>query len=108
MTEKEFDLLIYDTLDQIQKILIVKGKEYRRNNNPFHNFERGSSMTGKTREEIISFFKLKHDISVQDMINDLKVNKLPTIEVVDEKFNDILIYTLLQKASIIDKVKNGI
>jgi hypothetical protein len=108
MTEKEFDLLIYDTLDQIQKILIVKGKEYRRNNNPFHNFERGSSITGKTREEIISFFKLKHDISVQDIINDLKVNKLPTIEAVDEKFNDILIYTLLQKASIIDKIKNGI
>ncbi len=105
MTEKRFDELIDQTLNQIRETLIVKGKEYRRNNNVFHNFDEGSKRSGLIREKVLDGFLLKHEISIGDMTNDLVEGKLPKIETVEEKFGDNLIYLLIKKASIIDKIE---
>src|SRR5690606_12356423 len=104
MKNEDFDNVIESTLKSLQDLLVVKGREYRRNNNPFHNFESGSKMTGNTREEVLQGFLLKHLISVNDMRNDIKEGKLPTPEKVEEKYNDILVYFLIEKASMIDRV----
>jgi len=105
MTEKKFDFVIDKTLEKIKDVLITKGKEYRRNNNPFHAFEEGSKVTGFIREDILWGFALKHYISIQDIKADLRWSKkLPTIEQVEEKYNDLLIYLLIEKASIIDRI----
>jgi hypothetical protein len=104
MTEQEFDKVIEDTLESLKQTLLVKGKEYRRNNNPFHNFDTGSLMTGLLREKILDGFMLKHEISVKDMVDDIAQGILPSEEVVEEKFGDILIYTLIKKASILDRI----
>jgi hypothetical protein len=106
MTEKRFNELIDQTLNQIRETLIVKGKEYRRNNNVFHNFDEGSKRSGLIREKVLDGFLLKHEISIADMTNDLVEGKLPKIETVEEKFGDNLIYLLIKKASIIDKIEN--
>jgi hypothetical protein len=106
MTEKQFDEEIEKTLEIIKETLIVKGKEYRRNNNPFHNFERGSNRTGLIREKVLDGMLLKHEISIDDMTNDLEKGILPKEETVNEKFNDNIIYLLLKKASILDKIYN--
>lgn len=103
--EQKFEDAIAQTLHDIQELLLIKGKEYRRNNNPYHNFERGSEIQGKTREEVLQGFLLKHLISVEDMRNDLKNGILPTIEKVNEKYNDILIYFLIEKAMMIENCK---
>ena len=39
MTENRFEQIVDETLNQIKETLIVKGKEYRRNQDPFHNFK---------------------------------------------------------------------
>ena len=104
MTIQEFDTVILSTLDDIEEIIIKKATEYRRNNDVFHNFHEGSKRTGLIREKIIDAFLLKHEISIADMTNDLEKNILPSIETVNEKFNDNIIYLLLKKASIIDKI----
>ena len=108
MTEKDFEKEVETTLNQIRETLIVKGKEYRRNNNPFHNFEMGSKMTGLSREKILDGMLLKHEISIADMTNDLCQGILPKKEIVDEKFNDNIIYLLLKKASIKDRINNNV
>ena len=100
--EQKFEATIAQTLHDIQELLLIKGKEYRRNNNPYHNFERGSEIQGKTREEVLQGFLLKHLISVEDMRNDLKNGILPTIEKVNEKYNDIIIYFMIEKAMMIE------
>ena len=105
MTEKRFDELIDQTLNQIRETLLVKGKEYRRNNNVFHNFDEGSKRSGLIREKVLDGFLLKHEISIADMTNDLVEGKLPKIETVEEKFGDNLIYLLIKKASIIDRIE---
>ena len=108
MTENRFEQIVDETLNQIQNILIVKSKEYQRNNDPFHNFNEGSKRTGLIREKVLDGMLLKHEISIADMTNDLVKNILPKIETVEEKFGDNLIYLILKKASIIDKIETNV
>lgn len=105
MTEKKFEEIVEETLNQIKETLIIKGREYRRNNNPFHNFDVGSLKTGIIREKVLDGFMLKHEISIEDIVNDIVLGKLPTKEVIEEKFGDILIYTIIKKASILDRIE---
>ncbi len=104
MTEKEFEDIVSTTLNSINETLTVKGREYRRDNNPFHNFDVGARKKGIIREKVLDGFMLKHEISVEDMVNDIEKGILPKIETVEEKFGDILIYLLIKKASIIDRI----
>jgi hypothetical protein len=104
--EQQFDDSIKETIDSCIKTLIIKGKEYRRNNNPFHNFEVGSRITNQSREDIIWSFAIKHFISIQDIKNDLKNGIIPSKEILDEKYGDLINYLLIEKASILDKI-NG-
>ena len=107
MTENRFEQIVDETLNQIKETLIVKGKEYRRNNNPFHNFDEGSKRSGLIREKVLDGMLLKHEISIADITNDLTEGKLPKIETIEEKFGDNLIYLILKKASIIDKIEKN-
>ena len=100
----EFDSVVSKTLIDIRDLLITKGKEYRRNGNVYHNFEQGAAMTGMSREKVLDGFLLKHEISISDMTNDLESGILPTRDKVEEKFNDNLIYLLIKKAMILDRI----
>ena len=102
--EKQFELIISETLNELQNLIIKKGKEYRRNNDPYHNFNRGAQFSGRTPEEVLQGFLLKHLISVDDIRNDLKNGNTPSIELVEEKYNDILVYFLIEKAMILSKL----
>lgn len=104
MKEHEFEKVVDETLNQIRETLIVKGKEYRRNNNPFHNFEEGSKRSGLIREKVLDGMLLKHEISIADITNDLMENKIPSINTVDEKFGDNIIYLILKKAMFVDRI----
>jgi hypothetical protein len=85
---------------------LVKGKEYRRNNNPYHNFEVAARKKNITPEKALDGFLLKHLVSYDDMLNDIEQGVLPKIEVVEEKFSDILVYFMIQKAQILNRIKN--
>ena len=105
MTEERFDQVVDIFLNSVRETLLVKGREYRRNGNVFHNFDEGSKRSGLIREKVLDGFLLKHEISIADMTNDLEKGILPKIETVEEKFGDNLIYLILKKASIIDKIE---
>lgn len=104
MSEDEFDEVVESTLAKVREMLIVKGREYRREGNPFHNFEKGSKKSGLSRERVLDGFVLKHEVSVSDMIDDLDKGILPSLAAVEEKFGDILVYTLIKKASLVDRI----
>ena len=101
-TEQIFEEQILSTIEELKELLIVKGKEYRRNNNPYHNFDVGAKMTGQTPERILNGFLLKHLISYNGMLNDLDKGIKPKEKTVSEKLNDILVYFLIQKTMLIN------
>ena len=100
-----FDEVVTKTLVELKELLVVKGKEYRRNNNVYHNFDQGAKIKGITPEKVLDGFLLKHEVSIADITDDLDKEILPTKEKVEEKFNDNIIYLLIKKAMILDRLK---
>lgn len=108
MTERlgreKFDGMLEDTIKNIIDTLQVKSVEYVRSDDMMHNFNIGAKMTNSIREDVINGFRLKHMISVDDIRNDIKNGILPSVEMVEEKFGDIINYFILEKASILHKI----
>jgi hypothetical protein len=104
--EKFFETQVENTLEKIKVLLIKKGKEYRRNNDVYHNFNVGAMISGKTPERVLQGFLLKHLISYQDILNDIEQGKLPSSQLVEEKLNDIILYYIIQKCMILDRIEN--
>lgn len=106
MKENDFFKFVDWRVKQIVSTLTTKGKEYSTEDNKLHNFDKGAQKSGKIREEVLKGFMLKHEISVDDIIEDIKIGKLPTKELVREKVGDIIAYYILLEASIIDRLNN--
>jgi hypothetical protein len=107
MEVEHFDQILEDRLRKIRMSLLIKGKEYRRNNDPLHNFNRGSKLSGQSREKVLWGFALKHHVSFLDMLDDMDAGKFPKMETVDEKIGDLINYLILCEASIKDKIKEN-
>ncbi len=108
MSPEDFDKLVDIRLGKIQTTLVVKGKEYRRNNDPLHNFNVAAQLGKTTREKALWGFALKHYVSFMDILDDIEKGSLPTEDIVDEKIGDLINYLVLCEASIKDKIrKNG-
>ncbi len=58
-------------LNNIINTLKLKAEEYAKNSNPFHNFDKGASRSGKEPEQVLFGFAEKHFISIDDIVNDL-------------------------------------
>ena len=86
------------TLVTLKELLIVKGKEYRRNNDPYHNFNEGAKLLNVRAMHVLNFFRLKHLISIADILKDLEQGLKVSEAQVNEKYNDILVYTLIELA----------
>ena len=95
LTIEEFEDIVDNTLDEIQDTLIVKAKEYIRNEDPLHNFRMGSNMTGGSKEKVMWGFMVKHLVSLQDLINE----ESKDLELIEEKIGDLLCYLVLMQAS---------
>lgn len=107
MTKDFFKQVLTQTLDSTAETLGVKAMEYVRNGNAMHNFEAGAKITGQSRERVLYGMSLKHIISINDIRNDLDLGKLPTEELVNEKFGDAINYLILEKASILERIKSN-
>jgi len=107
MSEEQFDALVHDRTVMIKRTLVQKGKEYRRNNDPLHNFRVAAKVGNTTEEKALWGFATKHYVSFLDMLNDIEQSQLPTFEYVDEKIGDLINYLILCEASIKEKITNG-
>lgn len=107
MTEGQFDEIVNHRCNKIVKTLVEKGKEYRRNNDPLHNFRVAAKVGNTTEEKALWGFATKHYVSFLDMLNDIEQGVLPTESYVDEKIGDLINYLILCEASIKEKVRNA-
>lgn len=105
MTQEEFDELVKTRVTNTIATLIIKGKEYRRNDDPLHNFNVAAQLGKTTREKALWGFALKHYVSFMDILDDIEKGNLPTEKIVDEKIGDLINYLVLCEASIKDKIR---
>lgn len=93
-------------IEGIKNSLVVKAKEYVRNEDMMHNFNEGAKHSNLIRERVLEYFRLKHIVSRNDIINDLeRYNKLPTKELAIEKYTDIANYYILELESILHRIE---
>ena len=103
MTPRIFNKLILNTLDNCLSTLQRKGDEYATTTDRFHNFNVAARMIDTTPIKALAGMKLKHDVSVLDIINS---QEGITKELIDEKIGDSINYLLLLKGMLYDTVEN--
>lgn len=106
LTNHLADELLSKRIEMIKSSLLIKAKEYSKNGDRMHNFNKASEITGKIREECLADFRLKQEISASDIREDIKINKLPSEELVIEKYGDIINYYILEEMSILQRIRN--
>ena len=87
-----------ETIERLKTLLLIKGKEYRRNNDPYHNFNDGAKLLSVRPMTVLNFFRLKHVISIADLQKDFEQGKEVSDAQINEKYDDILVYTLIELA----------
>ena len=88
----------FETIERLKTLLLIKGKEYRRNNDPYHNFNEGAKLLSVRPMTVLNFFRLKHVISIADLQKDFEDKKHVSVHQINEKYDDILVYTLIELA----------
>ena len=88
----------FETIVRLMTLLLIKGGEYRRNNDPYHNFNEGAKLMGVRPMTVLNFFRLKHVISIADLQKDFEDKKHVSVDHINEKYDDILVYTLIELA----------
>ena len=106
MSKQEAENYLSEIISNISEILKKKAIEYIRNEDYMHNFNKASVKKGITREQAIDGMRLKHEVSIDDMRNDIANGRLPSKELVEEKFGDIVNYYILEQMSILHKIDN--
>lgn len=89
------------------EILKDRASMYIRNDDTLHNFNEAGRLNKSTREEALNGMRLKHIVSVNDIREDLKIGKLPTKELLLEKFTDTINYYILEYISIRDRIEDN-
>lgn len=106
MNEEEFTSILEETLLSTSEVLGIKAKEYVRNGDRLHNFNRGEAITGMIREKVLwNGFALKHYVSILDILDDVEKGQYPTEALVNEKVGDLINYLILLKACLIQKAR---
>lgn len=106
MRQEEFEVVVKETMDNIAKLLRVKGGEYAGSDDRLANFKRGQLRTGAHPMQVLWIYLSKHIDSVETFIKDTAANiKRERSEPIDGRLDDIINYCLLMKA-LVKEVEN--
>lgn len=91
MTNKEFEKITKERLKITKELLIIKGKEYGREDR-LHNFKRLGELQRRFPEDSLLNLCDKQYISLRDMVDDLAKGKVHSYKVWSEKIGDVIVY----------------
>jgi hypothetical protein len=106
MDNKTFENFVEDRIALIRKVLKSKGKEYSPHTDRLHNFRRAATLRKTTPEDALLGMKVKHTVSIEDIVENVKQGKLPTIELLAEKIGDEINYWIILEIIIKEKILN--
>lgn len=97
MNRYEFNKKLQELFESIEKKFQAKGDEYASQESVFKNFDQGARIKGEPSELVLDGYMLKHYVSYRDMLTQIKEADYPSLELIDEKLGDIILYFILQK-----------
>jgi hypothetical protein len=101
--QDEFDVVVHDTINNIQDLLRVKGGEYAGSEDRLANFKRGAALTGATPAQVLFIYLSKHYDAVATFVRDQAANvKRERSEPIGGRLDDIINYCILLKAMVIE------
>ena len=106
MTPNRFRELHNKLTKHCADTLLKKNEEYSKNGDRLWNFKRAAMMRGVDPEYALMGMKVKHDVSVDDLIEDAQKGKLPTEEMLLEKIGDSINYLALLFGLIMERRDN--
>ena len=104
--EKQVAILFEDCFDT----LVRKDVEYAGHGDAFEAFREAAKVEGVIPEEIARRYRLKHDMSLKKMINDLQNGRDENLteEFIIEKCGDIICYTALIYGMLTERIHNEV
>lgn len=103
MTDQEFENVVDAVLGHCKEVLTRKKAEYARGTDRLHNFKRAAAARNVTPEAALMGMKVKHDISVEDMVNDIAFDQSHPMAQWQEKIGDAINYLILLMALVIER-----
>lgn len=101
MNQQQFEQIVNETVESINKLLVLKGSEYASDNDRLINFKKGAEETGLTPLQIAFVYMRKHYDSVATYVRkDAKGITQTLSEPIEGRFDDLINYCLLMKALI--------
>ena len=109
MDRDRFNILVDERIQQCINVLVAKDKEYSRNNDRFHNFKKTARIDGETPERALWGIWKKQLVSIIDMVDDLDdpSASLPSLALLDEKFNDNHNYLYLLEGLLRERIEDA-
>jgi hypothetical protein len=95
MNAKDFDKIVGARLNWCEKTLCAKGDEYARDGDRLWNFKAAGRKRNQHPAQALAGMEVKHDVSVDDIIDGLARGIVPPKELVAEKIGDSINYLLL-------------
>lgn len=95
MNAKKFEELCKELLSKSNDTLFNKSKEYATDVDRLANFRQPTSMMGISAAEVCLMYQMKHICSIAKIAKESSAGVLPTKELVQEKCQDMLNYTLI-------------
>ena len=107
ITYTKFDKLAADLLDKCLATLTRKDIEYAGRGDAFEAFKEAAKGEGCIPEEIARRYRLKHDISLKKLLDDIQIgyDENLTEEFINEKIGDIICYTTLIYGMLMERIK---
>ena len=82
-------------MNELFKLMEGKGKEYARKGGAFDNWDKAALRRETIPEDALAGAQVKHQVSIDDMIADLKEGKEHDLKKWKEKLGDDIIYRLI-------------
>lgn len=107
MDAQKFEKLCRELLDKSEDTLFRKSKEYATDEDRLANFRQPTSMTGMSTAEVCLMYQMKHICSVTKIAKETSKGILPTKELLQEKCQDMLNYTLIFYTTVCELIEKA-
>lgn len=110
MTPEQFNKLIFEpTVEKMAELGRVKGGEYSGDADRLANFKRNAEALGLDPLQVWAVYAAKHWDSLMTFIKDLQTKTdRPRSEAIEGRADDLLVYLMLFKGLLQDRVKVAI